>query len=146
MTRQARMQAKSSHGQWLRERRLEAYTALLGASDAVHDTLNLVVGHTMTTSPPPPDDRRAAWRQVNDALKSHDRAARAVTVLGPEAVAEEVTAMREALHNLVSVWRDPADPPADRRAVNDATANQAWEDATTVYLAAVEFALQGFRD
>ncbi|MEU9663476.1 hypothetical protein [Streptomyces chartreusis] len=46
MVRQARMQAQQGFDQWLRERRQEAYAALLSACDAVHDALNTVIGHT----------------------------------------------------------------------------------------------------
>lgn len=54
--------------------------------------------------------------------------------------------MREALYNLVGVWRDPANPPADQRAINHAPATEAWEESATQYLALVRQVVQTFGD
>ncbi|WP_369253864.1 hypothetical protein [Streptomyces sp. R35] len=142
MVRQVREQAEQGFDHWLRERRQEAYAALLSTGDALQDELNTVIGHTIT--PAPPDEQHAAWRAVNAALREVDRAGRTVAVVGPPRVARNGLAMRAALYDAVAVWRDPANPPADQRAIAHATANQAWEESATLFLAQVEQAMQTF--
>ncbi|MFI6209152.1 hypothetical protein ACIBAI_22560 [Streptomyces sp. NPDC051041] len=145
MIRQTRAQAEQSFEQWLRERRQEAYAALLSACDAVHDALNTVIGHTLTTDRPPLDERRQVWRLVNQGLKSVDRAARTAAVVGPADVTEKAAAMQEALYGVVHVWRQVPEPPADQRVVQHADANRAWEEAAALYVATVQQVTQTFR-
>ncbi|WP_369228776.1 hypothetical protein AB5J56_00140 [Streptomyces sp. R21] len=144
MVRQARVEAENGFGQWLRERRQDAYAGLLSAGDAVHDALNAIVGHGYGVFPLPPDELRAAWRAVNQALNAVDRAARTAGVVGPPGIQEKGFAMREALYTLVNLWRNPVNPPADQRAIAHAAATQAWEESTAVYLVQVERVMQTF--
>ncbi|NGO40655.1 hypothetical protein [Streptomyces ureilyticus] len=142
MVRQVRVQAEQGFDQWLRERRQESYASLLSAGDAVHDALNTVIGHTVT--PVQPDEQRAAWRTVNAALREIDRTGRTVAVVGPPNVARKGLAMRAALYGVVAVWRDPTITAADQRAIAYATANRAWEESATLFLAVVEQVMQTF--
>lgn len=63
------------------------------------------------------------------------RWARSVRVAARHVWSQAGLAMREALYNLVGVWRDPANQPADQRAINHAPANEVWEESATPYLA-----------
>lgn len=39
---------------------------------------------------------------------------------------------------VVAIWRDPASPPADQRAIVHTTANRAWEESATLFVSLVE--------
>lgn len=142
MVRQARVQAEQAHDQWLREGRQEAYAALLSAGDAVHDALNTVIGHTIHRVED--DERRAAWRAVNDALNGFDRAGRTAEIVSPRDVVAQQVVMREALHGVVSVWRDPTIHLADQRAIAFADANTVWHEQSTRYLELIQKGTQAF--
>ncbi|MFI6494337.1 hypothetical protein [Streptomyces sp. NPDC050564] len=142
MVRQVHVQAEQGFDQWLRERRQEAYAALLSAGDAVYDALNTVIGHTVTQ--PQPEEQRAAWRAVNAALREVDRTDRTVWVVGPPRVARAGLAMRHTLSALVDVWRDPANSAADQRAISHAAAKDRWGEAAAHFLEQVEQVVQTF--
>ncbi|MFF2254591.1 hypothetical protein [Streptomyces sp. NPDC058142] len=136
------MQAQQGFDQWLRERRQEAYAALLSAGDAVDDALNTVIGHTI--APVEDAERRAAWRAVNAALRGFDRAGRTAEIVSLRDVVTQRAAMREALYEVVSVWRDPTIHLADQRAIAYADADRAWKDHSTRYLALIQKDMQTF--
>jgi hypothetical protein len=142
MVRQVRAQAEQGFDQWLRERRQESYAALLSAGDAVHDALNTVIGHTVT--PAQPDEQRAAWRAVNTALNSLDRAARTAEIVSPRDVGTAGLSMRVAQLFVVDVWRDPTNSAADQRAIAHATAHRNWLEASADYLALIQEDMQTF--
>lgn len=119
-----------------------SYAALLLAGDTVHDRISDVIRHAV--EPGQAEERQAAWRAPADALRVVDRTTRTAGVVGPAKVGSAGIAMREALYNLVAVWRDPASPPADRHAVNHADTNQKWEESTIAYLTLVEEVTQTF--
>ncbi|UDM03301.1 hypothetical protein [Streptomyces longhuiensis] len=142
MVRQVHVQAQQGFDQWLRERRQDAYAALLSAGDAVHDALDGVMDQTV--EPGGPGARRAAWRAVNGALRTFDRAGRTADIVSPPDVGSQRILMREALQDVVAVWRAPSDPPLDERLIAHAAADRAWRETSARYLALIQKDMQSF--
>ncbi|MER5953940.1 hypothetical protein [Streptomyces sp. NPDC001893] len=142
MVRQVRMQAEQGFDQWLRERRQEAYAALLSAGDTVHDALDDVMRQTV--EPGERDEQRAAWRAVNSALITFDRTGRTADIVSPPDVGSQRLLMREALQAVVAVWRTPTNPPLDEGLIAHAAADEAWRENSARYLALIQKNMQSF--
>ncbi|MFJ1992993.1 hypothetical protein [Streptomyces asiaticus] len=94
---------------WLRERREEAYAALLSACDEVMDALEGVLRVPYRREDPESARRAAeAWQATNTALRALSRAARRIGVIGPPGeMPARARELYEALHLLADTQRMP---------------------------------------
>ncbi|MGW6747610.1 hypothetical protein [Streptomyces sp. NPDC055006] len=129
MIKQVRMQASDQHEQWLREQRQEMYVNLLSATDDVYDKLNPIIVAVVVPDADPDVNLRAAWQDMNAAVRESARAAQRVSLVGPPTLAQAATRLHEAVLDTVNVFRSPGVLPADQRAIFHAETRERWQVA-----------------
>ncbi|MFE2734111.1 hypothetical protein [Streptomyces sp. NPDC059349] len=138
MIKQVHIQASDQHAHWLREQRQDAYVTLLAATDDVYDKLNPVIAAVQFPGSEPDLNFRAAWADMNTAVRVSGRATRRVGIVGPPDMVLNALQLQESIRATVNIWR-VADVPTDQRAMQHAETQRGWERAEDAFrLAAYE--------
>ncbi|HEX5568969.1 MAG TPA: hypothetical protein VFY14_18945 [Streptomyces sp.] len=135
--RQVADQADAERRAWLRQRREEAYTAMLAAGDEVQDALSGVLAiRDLDDYETNLAQRVEAWRPVNAALKAMLRAGRRVSIVGPsERMPELARELYEAVHAVADTQRAPGLNGGNARLVAFVDAMSQRDRAEEVFVA-----------